>query len=246
MGLTGGKPNTFSAGAVIVASEHNDNFDTIYSVVDGNVDNANVKAAAAIASSKIDFSGGISGTGAITYASGSHPKRSIILTAAGATVPYSDGAEQAQTNSATEGYPSYWTLKYDNVSDEHAYWNFVMPDSFDNSTPTAKVYWKVMRPNKGEEVGFKLSFLGIAAGESIDSSFGSTIGIQDTTPSDYNQGSMLASAETTINVGSMCAAGDFVMCHLGRMSAAVSATNIAADVEVFGVKIEWGKSSDTD
>lgn len=24
------KPNTFSAGATIIASEHNDNFDTIY------------------------------------------------------------------------------------------------------------------------------------------------------------------------------------------------------------------------
>ena len=39
------KPNTFSAGAVIVASEHNENFDTLYNEVNGNLDKDNVKAA---------------------------------------------------------------------------------------------------------------------------------------------------------------------------------------------------------
>ena len=54
------KPYTFSTGATIVASEHNSNFDTIYNLVNGNLDNTNIKANAAIDSSKI---------GAITAAS---------------------------------------------------------------------------------------------------------------------------------------------------------------------------------
>ena len=34
------KPNTFSAGATIIASEHNSNFDTIYNEFNGNIENA--------------------------------------------------------------------------------------------------------------------------------------------------------------------------------------------------------------
>ena len=47
------KPKTFSAGATIVASEHNSNFDTIYNDYNGNITNANVAAAAAIADTKL-------------------------------------------------------------------------------------------------------------------------------------------------------------------------------------------------
>lgn len=47
------KPNTFSAGAVIVASEHNDCFDTIYNDYNGNITNANVSASAAIVDTKL-------------------------------------------------------------------------------------------------------------------------------------------------------------------------------------------------
>jgi len=49
------KPNTFSAGATIVASEHNDNFNTIYNDYNGNITNANASASAAFDVSKIDF-----------------------------------------------------------------------------------------------------------------------------------------------------------------------------------------------
>ena len=47
------KPNTFSAGATIVASEHNDNFDTIYNDYNGNITNANLSASAAIVDTKL-------------------------------------------------------------------------------------------------------------------------------------------------------------------------------------------------
>ena len=49
------KPNEFSAGATIVATEHNDNFDTIYDDYNGSIANANVKAGAAIAMSKLNL-----------------------------------------------------------------------------------------------------------------------------------------------------------------------------------------------
>lgn len=52
-------PNTFSAGAVIIASQHNANFSTIYSDYNGNIDNNNIAPGAAIVYSKLNLAGGI-------------------------------------------------------------------------------------------------------------------------------------------------------------------------------------------
>lgn len=52
-------PNTFSAGAVIVASQHNANFSVIVSDYNGNIDNTNIATSAAIAYSKLSLTGAI-------------------------------------------------------------------------------------------------------------------------------------------------------------------------------------------
>lgn len=52
-------PNTFSAGAVIIASQHNANFSTIVTDYNGNIDNNNISASAAIAYSKLTLTGSI-------------------------------------------------------------------------------------------------------------------------------------------------------------------------------------------
>jgi len=58
------KPNTFSAGGTVFASEHNENFNTIYDDYNGNVQNVNIASDAAIVGSKLDLSapGTIGGT----------------------------------------------------------------------------------------------------------------------------------------------------------------------------------------
>lgn len=47
-------PNTFTVGAVIVASQHNANFSTIYTDYNGNIDNNNIAAAAGIVDTKLN------------------------------------------------------------------------------------------------------------------------------------------------------------------------------------------------
>lgn len=47
------KPYTFSAGATIVAAEHNSNFDTIFNEFNGSITNANISGSAAITDSKL-------------------------------------------------------------------------------------------------------------------------------------------------------------------------------------------------
>lgn len=54
-GGTVSKDFTFSAGATIIASEHNTNFDILYNLVNGNIENVNINSAAAIANSKLNL-----------------------------------------------------------------------------------------------------------------------------------------------------------------------------------------------
>jgi hypothetical protein len=49
------KTFTFSAGEVISASEHNTNFDTLYNLVNANIDNVNIKTGAGIENSKLNL-----------------------------------------------------------------------------------------------------------------------------------------------------------------------------------------------
>lgn len=66
------KPFTFSAGATIVASEHNSNFDTIYNEFNGSITNANISSMAAISDSKlaqITTAGKVSGSSLTTLGS---------------------------------------------------------------------------------------------------------------------------------------------------------------------------------
>ena len=50
------KTTTFSAGQVIQANEHNVNLDTLYTLVNGKIDNSNIDSSAGIDESKITFS----------------------------------------------------------------------------------------------------------------------------------------------------------------------------------------------
>lgn len=82
------KTYTWTAGTTIVASEHNTNFDTLYNLVNGNIDNANIKASAGIVDSKlaqITTAGKVSGA-ALTSLS-STPSGAGLLPAANVTLP---------------------------------------------------------------------------------------------------------------------------------------------------------------
>jgi hypothetical protein len=50
------KTYTFTSGAVIQANEHNTDLNTLYTLVNGQIDNANIKSNAGIEESKITFS----------------------------------------------------------------------------------------------------------------------------------------------------------------------------------------------
>jgi hypothetical protein len=61
------KTYTFSAGATILASEHNTNLNTLYNWANGNVDNANIKASAGISLSKLSLGDDVTFTGDFNF-----------------------------------------------------------------------------------------------------------------------------------------------------------------------------------
>ncbi len=109
-------PNTFSAGAVIIASQHNSNFSTIYSDYNGNIDNTNIVAAAGITYSKLTLTGGI--VNADVNASAAIVASKLNLTTASAIGTTSPAAGKFTTLEATStlklGTTNQGDIIYDN------------------------------------------------------------------------------------------------------------------------------------
>lgn len=82
------KNYTFSPGATILAVEHNENFDTLYNLVNGNIDNANISGSAGIVDSKLaQISTGGKVSGSALTSLGSVPAGGGSLPSANGGVP---------------------------------------------------------------------------------------------------------------------------------------------------------------
>jgi hypothetical protein len=105
------KTYTFSTGATIFASEHNVNFDTLYNDYNGNIDNTNIAASAAIVDTKfaqIHTAGKVHGTsftGLASISSGA----GLIPTDNIPTVPTDIGGTGANMGTATQGSVPYFS-----------------------------------------------------------------------------------------------------------------------------------------
>ena len=104
------KTFTFSSGATIVASEHNENFDTLYSLVNGNIQNVNIAGNAAIENSKLNLasitqdithSGALTQSGLSTFSADTEHTAEVKMT--GDQLLFSKGADVASGTSITLG-----------------------------------------------------------------------------------------------------------------------------------------------
>lgn len=96
-------PNTFTVGAVIVASQHNSNFSVIYGDYNGNIDNTNLSASASIADTKlaqVTTAGKVSGAALTSLAS--------VPAGAGA-LPMANGGLGADFSATTIGKEFYFS-----------------------------------------------------------------------------------------------------------------------------------------
>lgn len=177
--------------------------------------------------------------GGISYPSGgdyTRPKRSVILTAAGAVIPSSGGASQKKTNDTNH---SYYTLAFDAASDEAAFWQWVMPNSYDGGAIDVTYYWTSSAISGNAVWCFKAG--GSAAGETVDPPLSSDVCDTAAAPGTANY----LMATVRAGAGSNFSAGDYVVFKVFRDANNASDT-LAADAKLVMVKIEYSVSKESD
>lgn len=243
---------TFTDGTTADADEVNAELDNIIDEINGNLDGDNIASDSALSVASLSTSGAITstlatGTAPFTIASTTKvtslnadqvdgydvtsgiadKTRHINLTAAGATVPATNGAAQAQTDGTNK---SYYTLAYDKDTDEHAYWHFVVPDQYDGGNCIFNVWCKTSVTSG--TVVFVIATGDIADAATFDAALGTTITF-DAKTVDGTAGDLFVASKTA-DPG--WTAGRLATIKLSRD---VSEDDAAADVEVIMVEIEW-------
>jgi len=180
--------------------------------------------------------------GAVTYAGTAQPKRTIVLTAAGAIVAPSSGFADQRRSDGTN--LSYYTLDFDQSTDEKAYWTFMVPDSFTASTITVTVFWTAASGTATHLVDWEVSTSGTADDGVLDASLGTATTINDALIATGDVHVTSAGSITSANNG--WAAGEFVVFKLNRDADDATNDTLAADAKVLQVKLEWTASAETD
>lgn len=166
----------------------------------------------------------------ITYANATKPKKSIFLSAAGATRPTSSYAE-LQDFAGTNF--TYRVLAFDTSSDEKCFWTFAIPDNFTGSTCTYTYYWTTDSGGANKTIRWAIDTGGYANDEAWKTgALGGTL--QTTDDTWIANGDMHIVTSSAMTHG--WTAGDMATVYLYRD---VSGDDIAGDVYLIGVKIEY-------
>ena len=173
----------------------------------------------------------------IKYPTSGRMKRSIILTAAGAIVPTTSGAAKTQVDGTNS---SYYVLDYDKASDEAAFWQWTMPDSYDGGTVDVTYYWTVASATTTTAV-WCFQVKGVNTNESVDSALSSAICETGTA-----QNTALGLASTTESAAaSNFTVGEYVTFKIYR-DADNGSDLINEDTRLVKVKIEYGVATESD
>jgi hypothetical protein len=183
----------------------------------------------------------ISGT-EITYTGTAKPKRSIILTAAGAVVKTSNGPAQTKIDGTNH---TYYVLDYNDTTDEKAFWQWTMPDSYDNGTVDITYYWEAAATSGNVAWCFQAKGISANASENIDLALSSEVCEEDTANADANDLYSITESSATSNF----TAGEYVTFKVFRNAdnlTPVTTDSLAGDARLVKVKIEYSVNKESD
>jgi hypothetical protein len=168
-----------------------------------------------------------------------------VLTAAGAIAgPSSPYADQTRTDGTNF---SYYTLNYDQSSDEKAFWQFVVPDSFTASSLDVTIFWTAAAGTAAQLVDWDISTNGLAETDVFDSALDG--GTPDVTINDalIATGQVHQTAAGTItSANNGWAPGELVIVKVSRDADDATNDTLAADAKLIMVKLEWTASAESD
>ena len=164
------------------------------------------------------------------------PKRSIILTASGAIPPTAGGAAQTKIDGTNQ---TYYALEYDADSDEAAYWQWAMPDSYDDGTIDITYYWTAAANTNNVVWCFQAR--GVSAGEAVDAALSASI---------CETGAAPGTTQYLVSTTESAAASNFTKGEEVAFKVFRDADNgsdtMAGDARLLKVKIEYSVSQETD
>lgn len=177
----------------------------------------------------------------LSYGTGGQPKRTIVLTAAGAIVGPSSGfADQKRTDAPNL---SYYTLDFDgSATAEKAFWQFIVPDSYTGTTANVTLYWMTSSTTTTNAVKWFVDFQGLGDGATLDAVFAGQGTVTDNPTGTANQ--VLVTSEIA-NVTTGWTAGELATVKISRNYADAADTE-TADAKLLLVKIEWAASAESD
>jgi len=169
------------------------------------------------------------------------PKRTIFLSAGAGMPNETSGCEAwAQTELATNDIQIGY-LEFKTAVDTKAQWIFVMPDNYDGSTITAKIYWTYSTGSGDVKFGIKGG--SFADNDALDQALGTQVTVTDTgiTANDLH-----VTAETSaITLANTPAGGDLIVIQLSRLGTDASDTH-GGSALLLGVKLEYGTNAVSD
>lgn len=157
--------------------------------------------------------------------------RTMVLTAAGAIIPGTNDAEQAQTDGTNF---SYYTLNFDPDSEEVAYWQLGLPDAYQGEDLVVEIYW-LSTINTGSVV-FDVGGITRESDEAWDSALTRWEGSAVAAPGTAGQ---LAKSTVTLTSPTGFAAKEALMIMVAR-DADEGADDMNADAKVVMVVVTVG------
>lgn len=169
--------------------------------------------------------------------------RTIVLTAAGGWPSTTAGAAANAKVETTTNDLNYYTLDFDDTTQEHAEWTVIMPDSYDGGTITAVFFWTSAAGGAGETVRWGIQARAFGDDDALDQAFGTAQEVQDDWIADGDV--HVTTATSAITIGGTPAGGKMVQFKVYR-DTGDAADDHTGDAKLMLVKIEYGINSYTD
>ena len=182
----------------------------------------------------------VTATGNIQVAA-TDPWRTITLTPGFLKPTTTSGCAASTTVEAGTNDIDYDVLDFDTASDENAYCNFQLPDSYDGGVIQFRYIWTNASGLTTETVVFELSGRAYADSDAIDQAVGTAVEVSDTW---LAQGDIHTSAWSgNVTLAGTPAGGQWVHIEVMRD---VSEDNLTGDARLIGVQIRYKQSQFTD
>jgi len=178
----------------------------------------------------IDINGNVEISGTITHTA----TRTIVLTAGGGSPLTTAGCEPPEKIEAASNDINYWVLGYDTSTEEHAFWNIQMPDSYDGGVLNATFVWTNTGGSSSQTVVWGIAGRAFTDNDAIDQALGTEVTVSDTW---IAQGDVhISSVSGDITLSGSPAGGQWVNMVVARK---VGSDNMSGDARLLSVKLEY-------